>query len=575
MAMHKVLKSYLEQFSKDFEKNDLDEADQFERFVNFCIINRSYPDSFDIEDVTTGVDDWSIDGAAIIIGDELVLTQEDAISVFDRLRSRQTLPVLYVFIQAKRSDSFDGGDMAKFGAGVTSLLTDTESVLTDDVLVEIRKIHEVVVSQLSKVQGGRPKCSLHYVTSGVWGSPKDLIRIIGQQVNQLNSTSLFTAVEFLPVDREALITHWIQTLSPVEATFLVKGYVPIPNIVGVQEAYLTVVSASEFVDKVLTGEDGRIRSHVFEQNVRAFLGDDNLVNSRIGAGLTDPNSRDRFAILNNGITLVSPDIKVQSERVSAIDFQIVNGCQTSHVLFRNRHLLTDNVYVSVKLVEAEDPEIVSQVVQATNSQSDVEETQFLSLSPFVRKIEAYFNSFDTEAEKDKRLYFERRTRQYAGTEIGGRNRVFDIQRLARAFAAMFLDVPHLAARYPTQTLKEKADVLYQSDHKEIAYYTAALALYRLELSFNNDYVPASYKSKKWHLLMAMKYLSGGGKVPPLNSNKLESYCQTIIDALEGGGKSSAAPFLAAKDRLDALGIASRDRLKRQTFTDEIKASLLA
>lgn len=572
--MHKVLKSYLQQYSRDFEKEALDEADQFERFVNFCIINRSFPDVFDIEDVTTGVDDWSIDGAAVIIGDELVLTHEDASSVFARLRPRQSIAVSYVFIQAKRSESFDGGDMAKFGVGVTTLLTDATSSPGDEVLIELRKIHEVVVTQLSKVQGGRPKCYLHYVTSGVWGKPKDLVRIVNQQISQLSDTGLFSSIEFMPVDREALITYWMQTRSPVEATFTVKGSVPIPGIVGVEEAYLTVVSAIEFVDKVLTGDDGRIRSHVFEQNVRAFLGDDNPVNARISAGLSDPKSSDRFAILNNGVTLVSPDVRVQADRVSVTDFQIVNGCQTSHVLFRSRSLLTENVYVSVKVVEAEEPDIVSQVVQATNSQSDVEETQFLSLSPFVRKIEAYFNTFDNDEERDKRLYFERRTRQYAGTEIGGRNRVFDIQRLARAFAAMFLDVPHLAARYPTQTLKEKADELYQSDHKEIAYYTAALALYRLELSFNNDYVPASYKGKKWHLLMAMKYMSGGGKTPPLNSHKLEAYCRKILDVLDAGGKASATPFLAAKECLDALGTTTRDRLKRQVFTDELRTSLL-
>jgi len=568
--MHKVLKSYLNQYSKDFEKESLDEAEQFERFVNFCVINRYYTESFDIDDVTTSINDWGIDGIAIIIGDELVLTQEDAKGLFDRLRPRQSVNVSYIFIQSKRSENFDGGDMAKFGTGVISLLTDSGSPPTDEILLEARKIHEEVVRQLSKVQGGRPKCYLNYATTGAWGKPSDLVRIISTQINSLTNTGLFASVDFAPLDRESLTTYWIQTRSPVEATFTVKGYVPIPNITGVEEAYLTVASAKEFVEKVLQGDDGRIRSHVFEQNVRAFLGDDNPVNSNISKGLVDASSRDRFAILNNGITLVSPDVKVQANRVSVSDFQIVNGCQTSHMLFRNKALLTDDVYVSVKVIEVEDPEIVAQVVQATNSQSDVEDTQFLSLSPFVRKIEAYFNTFVSEEEKDRRLYFERRTRQYAGIEIG-RNRVFDIQRLARAYAAMFLDVPHLAARYPTQTLKEKAGELYQSNHKEISYYTAALALYRLELSFNNDYVPASYKSKKWHLLMAMKY-GISGKTPNLNSNGLEVYCQKILTALESGGKASATPFIQAKDLLDSLGTASRDRLKGQVYTDAIKSN---
>ena len=573
--MHKVVQSYLEQFSKEFEIENLDESERFERFSNYCIINKFFPENFEVEGVTTGKDDWSIDGVAFIIGDELVLTKEDAESVFAHLRARQSVAVTYIFVQTKRSESFDGGDITKFGAGVISLFTDASSTPNDDVLLEARRIHDVVVQQLSKVQGGRPKCFLYYATSGVWAKPKDLIRMIDSNKNQLQDTGFFDSVDFLPIDREALISLWIQTRNPVEATFTVKGYVPIPDISGVEEAYLTITSAKEFVDKVLTGNDGRIRSYVFEQNVRAFLGDDNPVNSRINAGLADTKSQDRFAILNNGITIVSPDVRVQADRVSVSDFQIVNGCQTSHVLFRNRSLLSEDVYVSVKVIEVEQPDIVSQVVQATNSQSDVEDTQFLSLSPFVRKIESYFSAFDNDNDRDKRLYFERRTRQYADDEIG-RNRLFDIQRLARAFAAMFLDVPHLAARYPTQTLKEKADALYQSNHREIAYYTAAFALYRLENSLSNDYVSRIYQSQKWHLLMGLKYIIGGKKSPELSSPRLDQYCEKILQALEGGGKAAAQPFISAAEQLDALasGGISRDRLKRQVFTDELKARLI-
>lgn len=570
--MHKVLSSYLSQFSRENDLNSRGEAEQFERFVNFCVVNRYFPDQFEIEEVTTGSDDWSIDGAAIIIGDELVLSAEDAASVFGRLRPKQSVAVNYIFVQAKRSEGFDGGEMLKFGTGVASLFSDSTEAPSDPVLHEVAKIHDVVVTNLSKVHSGRPDCLLHYVTTGVWNAPEDLVRIVATLKQQLDDTGLFNMVEFVPVDREGLIAYWIQTRNPVQATFTVKGYIPIPDIEGVEEAYLTITPAVEFVDKVLAGDDGRIRSSVFEQNVRAFLGDDNPVNARIRSGLEDPDSHDRFAILNNGLTLVSPDVRVQADRVSVTDFQIVNGCQTSHVLVRSRSLLTDGIYVPIKVVEADDPDIVAQVVEATNSQSDVEETQFLSLSPFVRKLEAYFNAFESEAERDRRLYFERRTRQYAGEEIS-RNRIFDIERLARAFAAMFLDVPHLAARYPTQTLKERADALYRTDHREVTYYTAALALYRLELAFGNGYVPRTYQTKKWHLLMAVKYRIGGKVVPPLNSPKIERYCKPILDALEAGGKASAPPFLEAASEIDALGPATRDRVKGQRFTEELRTRI--
>src|SRR5271165_3789090 len=99
---------------------------------------------------------------------------------------------------------------------------------------------------------------------------------------------------------------------------------------------------------VLTDQDGRIRTSVFEQNVRAFLGDDNPVNARIRVGLETSGKHDRFAINNNGITIVAPDVRVQSDRVSVTDFQIVNGCQTSHVLYRSRDKVSDEVWLPLK-----------------------------------------------------------------------------------------------------------------------------------------------------------------------------------------------------------------------------------
>lgn len=272
--------------------------------------------------------------------------------------------------------------------------------------------------------------------------------------------------------------------------------------------------------------------------------------------------------MNNGITIVSPEAKVQKGKIFVRDFQIVNGCQTSHVLFRSRRFVSDKIWIPVKIIQAENPDVLAQVVEATNSQSDVAESQFVSIRPFVQKIETYFNSFDNEQESDRRIYFERRTMQYAGQRIG-KKRLFDIERLARAYVAMFLDLPHLAARYPTQTFKEKSSELYQSSHREHSYYTAALALYRLELALGNDYAPREYQRYKWHLLMIARFQIAGSKLPPLNSKKLDTYCDKIIDCLSSGGKKSATPFNNAIGVIKEVGEATRDRLKRQAYTTQI------
>lgn len=570
--MHKVISSYLQKFSTEYELGQYEENDRFERFVNLAIVSSFFPDHFDLEEVTTGPEDQSIDGLAVVLGDELALTKEDAESIFARLKIRQQVAVTYIFIQVKRSEGFDAGDILKFGSGVRRLFDEGQELPSDHRLLEFLGVHEQVVTNLSKVQNGRPDCRLFYVTTGLWHEANGLRPQLKLIEDQLRNTSLFNLVSFEPVDRERLIRYWLQSQTPVQATFPVRSYQPLPDISGVEEAYLAVAPAAEFVDKVLTEDDGRIRSAVFEQNVRAYLGDENPVNSKIKDALLEKVNHDRFAILNNGITIVSSDVKVQSDRISVTDFQIVNGCQTSHVLFRNRTAVSERVFLPLKVIEADDPGIVSQVVEATNSQSDVEEAQFLSIRPFVRKIQEYFDAFDNEADRERRVYFERRTRQYAGQDIG-KARIFDIARLARVFAAMFLDFPHLAARYPTQMFQEALPQLFQGDQREHAYYAAALSLYRLELSLGNQYVPRPYQRYKWHLLMILKYQVGGLEAPPLNSKKLDAYCDRIVNALTAGGKASAAPFLEAVKIVDAVGMAGPDRLKRQAFTDEIKRKL--
>lgn len=229
---------------------------------------------------------------------------------------------------------------------------------------------------------------------------------------------------------------------------------------------------------------------------------------------------------------------------------------------------SDKIYIPIKVIQTDDDKILSQIVEATNSQSDVTESQFMSIRPFVRKLQVYFDSFDEQSETETRIYFERRTNQYAEQRIG-QKRSFNIDRLARAYAAMFMDIPHFASRYPTQLIKEKANELYQSEHREIAYYTAALALYRLELALGNNYIDRKFQKYKWHLLMIIKYQSAGLSMPSLGMKKLDNYCKKILESLASGGKGSVPIFLEAAKLIESLDDASRDRLKRQAYTTEI------
>ncbi|MFU0171164.1 AIPR family protein, partial [Salmonella enterica] len=79
-----------------------------------------------------------------------------------------------------------------------------------------------------------------------------------------------------------------------------------------------------------------------------------------------------------GITIVSPDVKLQGSILHLENFQIVNGCQTSNVLYECRDSLDDTMMVNLKVVETLNEDVFSELVRATNSQTKVDETQFYS-----------------------------------------------------------------------------------------------------------------------------------------------------------------------------------------------------
>jgi DNA-binding ferritin-like protein len=69
--------------------------------------------------------------------------------------------------------------------------------------------------------------------------------------------------------------------------------------------------------------------------------------------------------------------------------------------------------------------------------------------------------------------------------------------------------------------------------------------------------------------MIVKYQIGGSPMPPLDAKKLDKYCDKILERISSGGKSSVGTFSDAIKVIEALGEATRDRLKREKYTSDI------
>lgn len=565
--MHPIVVSYVNQFSREHAIESMDESDRFERFANYCILSNKCPTRFDVEEVTTGEPEVGIDGAAIIFGDQVVTTSTEAQAIFDK--RHRDLDVQYVFVQTKRTEGFTRDAILNLGSAVRDVLNDSPRLPKDSRLSEIAAIHKVIVNNATKLRHGQPDCVLCYATTGTWINDGILVATGQQIVNDIQSAKLFHDVRFEPLGFDDLRREWISTRAPAEAKFKVIAELPMRSMEGVSEAVIVLVAAREFVERVLCDEKGNLRSSVFEQNVRHFLGENNEVNEQIRATLNDTHKRHRFAILNNGITIAARKIERIADTVTVRDFQIVNGCQTSHVLYHNRGALDDDVVLVIKAISSAQDGVVDELVVATNSQTKVAESQFLAIKNEVRAIQSFFTNFPGDEGDERRLFFERRIGEFAGRDIAA-VRIFDIHLLAKVFASMFLDAPHDALGSPSRVYD--LPELFARSGIEVAYYTAGFAFYRMVLMLGNNQIKRVDGGLKWHILTAMRYRMMGPIPLTADASAIERACNNLLKSIWLPPKECLENFTDAVRLVKSIPRASEQDLRAKPFTDKLIAA---
>ena len=561
--MHRIIKSNLKTFcdEKSISENEK-ESKKFECFANYCVVYEVYGDDFDVWNITSAEDDQGIDGIAYLIDNELVTTYDEAVSIFDR--HKRNIDVDIYFIQSKTAESYDRGDILKFGDGVEDFTRETPELPQGEFIKSQKRIFELLFEKIDKISNGSPNIYLRYVCTSDNGIAKEIEATKRSIVTKLKSSHIFNSVEFEFLGVEELTKLWKKSRITLSANIPTMSILSFPQMEGIKQAYLTIVSAKQYVENILMDENQKMKGGIFEENVRAFLGSDNPVNEAIERTIGDSESQNRFAVLNNGITIISHEVKNMGTTISLSDYQIVNGCQTSNLLYSNYDKLDDSTYLTVRIVQAEETDIISEIVKATNSQTKVDDTQFLSFATLFRKIELYFDSMEDSGEEIK-LYLERRLNQYKNTDIQ-RNRIFKLQDICRAVESMYFDKPDEAGRNPSKMIADDIGNLTNDKNKEIAYYAAALALYRINFLVRKGRILNKYTIYRWHILMIIKYIVSGRNIPQITNEK---YCKKIIHILVENGDECVNLFSKAIDVINEVGMEDRDVVRTGTYTQRI------
>lgn len=573
--MHIILKKNIDELISDHELDGYSASKKFEFFCNFCAISKKYLGRFNPKDVTTDADDAAIDGIAIVIDGELVISPDDAEKIFSTHRSN--LLVEIVFIQSKSGESFKKNEIANFGMGLTDFLSLDPQLPNGKLNEDSLRVFQVVLNNLKKVRNRRPHASIYYCTSGTYKSEKEIAAAFKILKRSVEETDLFYDVDIKPLGRSELLSYWADISDKNEAKIKVIEYFGMPRMPEIPQSYVAIVNAKEFVNQLLEGDDGFIKNGVFEENVRAFLGLDNDVNSAIEQTLQDSEKRPLFSVLNNGITVVAPELTLtpNSKEIDLTNYQIINGCQTSNALFLCKDSLDDSVNVVVKFIESPNSEVSSDIIAATNSQSEVSKESFYGLHKKAKLVQKYFDAQNATASAESRVYFERRENEYRDQGHQS-SRVFDIRESSRAFAAMYLNQPHNAARYVKTIFHSPEIKLFKEDDQEALYYSAVLAMYKYNTLINGKKIGApAYNKLRWHIIYLFKWVSYG-KVEDIypNSGKAAKYADNNIKCLLADDRRYIEKFEQCQQIVNAVGQPSIDALKRGKFTADLRAKAI-
>ena len=518
--MNQLIRSYVDAHKKEYALDDYDLDKQFEHFINKCIVNRATIDRFNPEDVMTEKGEIGIDGVAIILNGQLVIDLDTCRTIY---RKQSKVNAKFIFIQSKTSDNFDGGKINTFFKGIKHFFEpDGERPVTNskmENLIHIKDyVYEKTIDQVSK-----PALEMYYVCCGKWNDGTNLTNSIRTDVRYFEETGDFISVNFFPYDNEKIITMYTEMRRKISRSFQMEKRLPFFSMPGIKVAYFGLIRCQDLA-RLLTDDQGDLFNNIFEDNVRDFQGY-NLVNSEIQNTIADSEDQERFSVLNNGITIIAKNIDTEGDSVTIFDYQIVNGCQTSRVIFDNRAILSSNSCVLTKIIQVDNDDVLDRIVYTSNRQTEVKYEAFSSANRFHKILQEHYGSYPPEY----RLYYERRSKQYDMDSSVDKNKVITLAGQTLAYISMFLNEPHSINRYYGELLNSYQKRVYGKDDYFEPYYVSAYYLYAVEQAIKTNKVDRKYKKYKYHLCCAMRAITCSSQIWRGNSNGIKKEAQKLIE----------------------------------------------
>lgn len=536
---NKFIESILQEFSENNGLENLEEFKRFEHLSNYLTISKHHPEAFDSIEVFESVDmdsgsNYGIDGGAILINGNLLNNPSD-IELYSKSRK---LEVTIIFNQSKTSASFESGDISKFGSAVQNFFEETPSITLSQELIDLKALYNKVLQPTNIKFIDRkkyPKLELNFITTSSH-QPDEITNTVAKQIERNLKSSIADIAE---VKCNLLGSDYINdTYDDLANRYTVKikfdRKLELDTIKDISGSYIGYLDFTNFLE-LITDQNQQIRNNIFYENVRDFQGIDNKVNTEINETLSSEELRDKFILLNNGITVVTKQLlPLQNNEYELGEFQIVNGCQTSNMLYLNKDnpKAYSDLFIPIKLIHTQNNDVISRIVKATNRQTPVPDEAFVALDKYHQNLQKFYEI--ASKELSEKIYYERRSREFQNSDTNiQKYKIVNVHKQIRAFTAVYLNEPHtVATNHPYNILRSKSDLLFDNSHHYESYFIASYILYFINSDIAKQVIIGNPITLTYYIAMMMRILiTGNININHFNGKEIQKEYSLLLSTI--------------------------------------------
>jgi hypothetical protein len=424
-----------------------DDSELFELFT-FDQVMKDYDLSYEELETgwTDGGDDGGLDGFYVLIDGRIAT--DDVIEYAARRHPK----IDVIIFSVRRTDSFQLQPIDAVFSSLSELLdlTKNEQDLMYPYNEDVREQRELFRNVLVRLADRQPQLaiSLNYCSRGSTDNLPDNLQQRGTATEKLVK-GLFsdTEVSFNFIGAAELLAR-----ARKELVYTLKLACAESPITRDGRDYLLLATLESYF-KMVTDEDGKLRRHLFESNVRDYLSEVQI-NNDIMLTLDNestPTSED-FWWLNNGVTILATNAFVVGKELCIENVQIVNGLQTTETVYRHfskqaPDTIQDKRAVLIKVIQTNDDAVRSRIIKATNYQNGVDLASLRGLDEIQRDIEDFLAKHGWYYDRRKNFY------KNQGKPI---DRIVTVPYLAAAVRAIALGDPARSQRQRSKSLRDDA-----------------------------------------------------------------------------------------------------------------------